>query len=137
VHLGEGSPAAPAASQSAIIDQLETGWKASPEQIARLRAKAAPRVSQDIEFEVEPENWDALRLYLAMQTQWRVVAREFARGKQRISFLVETGLDYGALSVATWLAIPESERVLRGLQTLEREALSIFNRQRERRLSHL
>ncbi len=55
---------------------------------ARLAAQAAPTPATTIE--IMPENWDAMRLFLAVETQWR---RAGIAG-------IAVGLDYGVLPMA-------------------------------------
>lgn len=61
----------------------------------------------------------ALRAWLAVETQWRVVA-----GMAGIRWL---GLDYGAVEVVLRrLAIPEADAVFADLMMMEAEALSVL-----------
>lgn len=68
-----------------------------------------------------PENWPAVRVFVAMGTQWR---RAGLSG-------VETGLDYGALTVVCGaLAVPLDEDLLSRLRVLEAEALTAMMERR-------
>ena len=44
-------------------------------------------------FEVYPENWTALQLFLRLATQWRLVGLSTMVGAR----LIQTGLDYGVV----------------------------------------
>lgn len=82
---------------------------ATPQALAEARARAPAAL------EVWPQNWPAVRLFLAMQTQWR---RAGMTG-------VPTGLDYAALPVAARaLRLRLTGDVLRRLQVIEAEALA-------------
>ena len=66
-------------------------------------------------LEVWPENWAALEVFGAMQTQWRV------------GMSGPTGLDYAALpAVLDLLGITERADCFAGVQIMESEALDIF-----------
>lgn len=71
----------------------------------------------DLLFEVWPENWTAVQVFRAMQTQWRVGASG------------PTGFDYSALG-EVWrrLKVPPAERdeAFDLLQIMELEALDAF-----------
>jgi len=70
---------------------------------------------------VWPENWPALRLFLAVQTQWRIAGMAG----------VPIGLDYAALPVAARaLRLRLDAGLLRRLQVIEAEALSAMAERR-------
>jgi len=78
-------------------------------------------IEQDEEpdqFEVWPENWDAIEMWCRVQTQWRTSAGG------------AIGLDYGALS---WLfkmyAVEDPRALLEDLQVMEGAALAAMNRE--------
>lgn len=105
--------------QEIIEDALALG--ASDEDIARLARMRPPE-----DFQVLPENWPALRLFLAMQTQWRAAA---------MGGLI--GLDYGVLDgVARLSGIVLDEDVFARLRILEMAALEVVNRPRHEHRSH-
>lgn len=99
----------------------------SPEFIADLKAKGAPRhVIKDYEararkendFIVHFDNWDAVRLFNSCRTQWRRAGLNGAR----------VGLDYVAVEiVAKAKKIGVSEETFGGVQVMEAESLRIFN----------
>lgn len=69
---------------------------------------------QEPDFEVWPENWTAVRVFGALQTQWRV------------GFAGPVGLDYTAIEpVLRLMVIPKSQRsaLFEDLQIMELEAL--------------
>lgn len=68
-------------------------------------------------IDVWPENWVALELFAALQTQWR------------IGMGGPTGLDYAALPAVMDLqhiAAPERPEVFESLRVMEAEALRVF-----------
>lgn len=84
-----------------------------PEMAAMLAASAA--ASAPAAFEVMPENWDAMRLFLAMETQWR---RAGMTG-------VATGLDYAVLpAVAGFHGLTLDADLFARLRILEGAALA-------------
>ncbi len=93
---------------------------ASEQTLAKLRGA---RENDDDTLEVEPENADAVRLFLGLQTQWRFST--LSNGK--FNLLVRTGLDYGVLPVVcTALCITPGEALLGQLQLLEGETLRLL-----------
>jgi hypothetical protein len=81
---------------------------------AALAARLAPPAPPEV-IEVWPENWDAMRIFLGLETQWR---RAGMAG-------VPVGLDYAALPVvATALGVPLLEDLLARLRILEGAALT-------------
>lgn len=84
-----------------------------PEVAAGLLASARAAVPATIE--VMPENWDAMRIFLAMGTQWR-----------RAGWVgVATGLDYAALPVVSAaLDVPAGGDLFARLRILEGAALA-------------
>lgn len=82
---------------------------------------------------VEPENHNAAKLWLHMQTQWR--SEHTVVGKHLVVF--RTGLDYGALpSFAGPLGIEPGPYEMEALRRMEAEALRIFGRRQQEQLSH-
>lgn len=80
---------------------------------AGLAASATPPAPEMVE--VMPENWGAMRIFLAMDTQWR---RAGMAG-------VATGLDYAVLPVvAAALALALDADLLARLRILEGAALT-------------
>lgn len=76
---------------------------------------------EDAHYDVWPENWPAVQVFSAMQTQWSV------------SMAGPTGLRYEALPVVMRLrGIPRRDwqDAFYGLQVMESEALKIFAERR-------
>lgn len=79
-----------------------------PEAAAALAAVRAPAQAEAVR--VWPENWPALRLFLAVSTQWRWAGLAG----------VPTGLDYAALPVAARaLRLRLDEAMLARLRVME------------------
>jgi hypothetical protein len=75
------------------------------------------------DFDVWPDNWPTLQLFLTLQTQWRLLVG----GAGGASFI---GLDYSAVQAAMlMLGIPRKERaeMFVGLCMMERAALPVLN----------
>ncbi|WP_211230895.1 DUF1799 domain-containing protein [Chitinilyticum aquatile] len=89
-----------------------------PELVAMLAAP--PRDEPAEEIEVYPENWPALQVFLAMQTQWRV------------GMAGATGLDYTALpAVFELTGVKKRDRpdTFERLRVLEIETLRVWGEQ--------
>lgn len=85
-----------------------------PQQFSDLK-------KQDFDFEVWPENWDALEAFCAMATQWRVNP-----------FGGVAGLDYVALNaVMDILGLRERKDVFQAVRVMESAALPILNKSGE------
>jgi hypothetical protein len=77
---------------------------------------ALPEVSDD--FEVWPENWPAVEMFMRVQTQWRTA----------MSGIV--GLDYTALAwLLTLYEVKDQRSLLEELQVMEAAALGLLNKQ--------
>lgn len=94
------------------------------EQLEDLRADIAKRAEAGV-YRVWPENWRAVRIFLAMGTQWRLLA-----GPKSIMWI---GLDYGALAaVEGWIdatpggADPDRSVIFAQLRAMERAALDVL-----------
>jgi hypothetical protein len=73
---------------------------------------ALPADDRDDNFEVFPENWEAVQMFVRCQTQWR------------IGMAGPIGLDYGAVNWLLRLYEVEDHRsVLEDLQTMEAAVL--------------
>ena len=73
---------------------------------------ALPEDDRDDNFEVLPENWEAVQMFMRCQTQWRV------------GMAGPIGLDYGAVNWLLRLYEVEDQRsVLEDLQTMEAAVL--------------
>jgi hypothetical protein len=77
-----------------------------------------PERPQDLDFEVLPENWPTIQMFLRVQTQWRTAMKGLV------------GLDYGAVE---WLfrlyAVDDPRALLEGLQVMEAAAIVKLNDQ--------
>jgi hypothetical protein len=90
---------------------------ARPEDVARAREQQA-----DTDFEVYPENWLAVQVFLALSTQWRAVGIS-TMTKARI---VHTGLDYAVIEpVFRMMDIKPKRRaaIFQKLRVMEEAAL--------------
>lgn len=95
------------------------------ESLAKARAQI-----RDQALDVEPENWNAVRVFLALQTQWHYQSR--SNGK--VSLLSRTGLDYAAIpAVCGAHAVALDEAMLDQLRILETESLAVYA-ERDRRM---
>ena len=97
-----------------------------------MEAPPPARVASDVvEIEVEPENWDAVRLFNAMGTQWHFTSI----GTAHACAVIRTGLNYAALGTfAAGLAITVNEELLGALGVLEGETVRLCNSDAERAL---
>ena len=85
-------------------------------------------VAADEHTEIFPDNWESLRVFAAMKTQWRYVSCGMA-------CILATGLDYGVLpEVWKRTNIPESRQngIFRDLQIMEVAAMTVINERREK-----
>lgn len=81
-------------------------------------------------FEVEPENWDALLVFLGCQTQWQ---REFA-GMD--GTLIWKGLNYQGVAVVIQMQGHKGQKaqgIFRDVQVMEQAALPILNKPPKRK----
>lgn len=79
---------------------------------------------------MEPENWDAVRVFLACQTQWR---REFA-GMD--ATLIWHGFDYNGLAVVIRMhghTGSKAQGIFGDVQVMEQAALPILNKPQKRK----
>lgn len=91
---------------------------ASPELMEHLRGAAES-------CEVWPDNWDTVRVFCALGTQWRVAAG--------MAGLVWLGLDYAAITpVLRLMDIPRRDwqDLFEGLRVMERAAAEVRNQAR-------
>jgi hypothetical protein len=102
-----------------------------PDLAEELEAKRQTETERENTIEVEPENVNAVRVFLAMRTQWQRIAI----GGGLKSALMLTGLRYEVLPVlAGALGITIGECELHALQIMEREAIRIDNERQRRGL---
>jgi hypothetical protein len=72
-----------------------------------------PAQNEPQHFEVWPENWEAVRLFIRCQTQWRV-----SDGRR-------IGLDYGAmLAIGSLFSVENLSQVVESVQVIEAEILT-------------
>ena len=112
-----------------FLEELEA-FGYGPEALAKARAEAERLRPRPAGFLVHPDNERAVRLFLALQTQWRVVALStMARAEIRA-----TGLDYAVLGpVARMEGLGRVKPDDFGrLRVMEAEALLAWRRERER-----
>ncbi|HVY34999.1 MAG TPA: DUF1799 domain-containing protein [Caulobacteraceae bacterium] len=114
-------------SEAAKATEDLIAWGAPAEAIAKARADEAHADLQD-GFLVHADNETAVRLFLAVQTQWRVASLSTMARAQ----LVNTGLDYVAVERTAVLEglelkLPDDFRRLR---IMEAEALSAWSERR-------
>jgi len=65
-----------------------------------------------------PENWDALLMFLACETQWRITPPD---GKP-------SGIDYTALQAAMQMAaVTDVKQTFAGVQIMEKEVLRVWS----------
>jgi hypothetical protein len=98
-------------------------WKVSPARIAAMEAKAKGSEQPDV-VEVEPENWDAFRIFRQMQTQWR--QQTVLAGNKLVT--LRTGLDYSGMpAIASALRIVPDQAVMDAIRAMEAEAINIHS----------
>jgi hypothetical protein len=73
--------------------------------------------TEDDAFEIWKENWPSLRVWLAVETQWRIVIAG--------SSMIWLGLDYSAVDVVLRRHKAE-DTVFEDLQDMEQAALAVF-----------
>lgn len=86
---------------------------------AHVIAEYEKRSVEDV-YEVWPENWPILELFLALNTQWRFAGMEGQRA----------GLEYSAIPVvmdAHQVPAKRRSKWFAWLQMMEREALQVLN----------
>lgn len=113
-----------------MLDQLRSlGMDEAEVEKARVEM-AAHWGRQSGAFAVHPDNGPALRLFLAMATQWRTTS--VSTLKQ--AMIVRTGLDYGPMKdVAEMAGLgPVDAGMFNRLRVIEAEALGAWQEERER-----
>ncbi|WP_322105851.1 DUF1799 domain-containing protein [Paraburkholderia sp. J41] len=86
---------------------------------------AARKQAAEAAFEVFPENWDAVRLFEALSTQWRAVAFGTMAGAR----VLHMGLDYAVFEpVARLIGIRKRRRaaVFQQIRVMEDAALGVL-----------
>ena len=85
---------------------------------AKAFGLALPKIEAPEDFEVWPDNWPAVEMFLRCQTQWRTTASGVC------------GLDYTAvLAVFRLYEVEEPTTVLEDLQVMEAAAVKILNKE--------
>ena len=81
--------------------------------------------SAETAFEVYPENWEAVRVFVAMTTQWRMTGIAGFGGAS----MLHTGLDYSALEpVFRMLGVKRRRRaaLFQQIRVMEEAALEVL-----------
>ena len=100
----------------------------SEAEIARAQGQVAAAAPEE-HFTVHPDNAVALRLFIALQTQWRTASLS-TMGKAQV---IRTGLDYGVVaSTAQFEELQVGRDDFGRLRTLEYEALDAWAHSRAR-----
>lgn len=105
-----------------LNQQLELLGLANNADAQEWLNQLTPQIEQSSEFEVEQENLTAVHVFVAMQTNWRVVAG--------MGGVVYQGLDYPSLqSVANMLGIKRKTLpdLFSDIQIMEAAALPLLN----------
>jgi hypothetical protein len=111
--------------ERAADDMAAFGFR--PDEVARMRG-LAEKAGDDV-FLVHPHNVLAVKLFAAMQTQWRMASLSTWSSAQ----LVPTGLDYSAIShIAAGNGLALVGDYFPRLQVMEAEALAAFAEKRKR-----
>jgi len=75
--------------------------------------------AEDVEFEVDRENWETVMMFMRVQTQWRY------------GFAGPTGLDYAAVEAAMRMVRAEkTDDLFTGIQIMEVAALKTLAAER-------
>lgn len=85
-------------------------------------AKAAASVPDAVDFLVFEENWDAVRVFCSLSTQWNLLAGA--------ADVLHVGLNYGAVEVVLRFEEVPAEgwrEVFQALRVMERAALPLLN----------
>lgn len=87
-------------------------------------AWAGEQDAEEQGFEVQPENWPAVKLFARCATQWRTAGMGGIR----------TGLDYaGVRAVCEFMGEAPSAELLDDILTMEAAALGVWAEERKRR----
>lgn len=101
------------------------------DELAKAKAEMLAHWGATVgDFVVHPDNADALRLFMAMASQWRNAALTTATQ----SVVVRTGLDYGVLNTVAELEglAPITRGTFHRLRLIEAEAMAAWREDRER-----
>ncbi|MEN9671433.1 MAG: hypothetical protein RL018_1710 [Pseudomonadota bacterium] len=117
-YWAAGSASADNAGVETALDVFGITTPEAAEWLAQINP-----VIEKQDFEVLPENLMAVQVFLAMQTNWRVIAG--------MAGIVWQGLDYSALpAVFQLMAIPKKQHpaLFQDLRLMEAEAVPILNK---------
>lgn len=78
-------------------------------------------------YGVWPENWAALGLFLAVQTQWKVIPMDVPTPVGSISVRHYIGLDYQSVDVVMRRRGLDGSHLFEDLQTMEAAALKVLH----------
>lgn len=93
--------------------------------------RRAREESNVVEVEIEPENWDAVCVFNAMDTQWCFTTLNTSHA----CAVVRTGLNYASLpTVAAAEGIALDKAVMAALRLLEQETVAICGQRTRRQL---
>jgi hypothetical protein len=100
---------------------------ATEEQLSEMAAQAARAAEEDeADFEIWPENWDIVQLFMAVSTQWRKTAMVGAAK----AIVIYDALDYSAVEAVMRMhnvAKRHKPELFWGLQVMESEAAKVLN----------
>lgn len=96
---------------------------ASPSASAEEQALGIPEERASRDYDVWPENWPAVQVFVACGTQWRRTGRE---GRM-------CGLDYAAVeAVMRMLGTPEPAATFGRVRAMEAEVLEVLSTRRRK-----
>ncbi|MEX3951976.1 DUF1799 domain-containing protein [Paraburkholderia sp. EG287B] len=82
--------------------------------------------ARESDFEVYPDNWETVQVFLALGTQWRAIAVSTMASAR----VLQTGIDYGAIDpVFRLLGVARKRRaaVFEKLRVMEEAALDVMH----------
>ena len=112
-----------AAAKRLVSPEKQINTDSVNQQLTELFGDQAPacNVAKPKPFLVLQENWPAIQLFLACQTQWHHLAT--------MSSVIKTGLDYTAVKTVMELRFSSHNQaeLFTKLQIIESQALTAFN----------
>ena len=89
-----------------------------PEELIRKNIAAERRMIQQRAFEILPENWDALMVFLALSTQWRTAGMSGVR----------VGLEYASIPAVLEMTgfSGQAADIFEKLRIMEAAAIPVF-----------
>lgn len=107
--------------EDSLADELRQ-FGATDEQIEQTRIRAARQADREL-IEVHADNWDTVRVFEALGTQWRFAGLQGMR----------VGLDYQAIEpTARLLGVEITERRFAELRLMEQVAMRELGKQMKR-----